>query len=104
MALPAGSKHVRQKRLMLTVEDDVAVEELTHRIAAALGTPLKFSHLLRACIHIMRHAEREILQEAKRSPLNRPPNECQDALADFEARFARTLLVAFKKSGFMRKP
>ena len=104
MALTAGSKLVRQKRLMLTVEDDVTVEDLANRIAAALGTPLKFSHLLRACIRIMRHAEPEILREAQRSPLNRPPNECQDALADFEARLARSLLVAFKRSGFMPKP
>lgn len=102
MPLPPGSTYTRQKRLMLTPEDDAAIERLANRVAEVMGTPVKFSHILRACIRILHHAQDDVLQQAERSRLHRPPNEKPEALSEFEGRLARTLLVAFKKTSHMR--
>ena len=59
-------------------------------------------HLLRACIRVMRHAESGVVKEFERTRLSRPPNEEPAALADFERRLARTMLIAFKKARRMR--
>ena len=95
----ASDKLVRQKRLMLSSAEEKAIEKLVGRIADKLGTAVRLSHLLRACLVILHHAEPQILRRAASTKLNRPPNEMADVLGDFEKRLARLLLVSFKESG-----
>lgn len=97
----AADKLTRQKRLMLARDDEVAFEAFVAHIAERLGTPLKFSHVLRACITLLHHAEPEILRRAENTRLNRPPNEKADAVANFERRLARMFLVSFKEASRM---
>ncbi len=95
----ASDKLIRQKRLMLSLAEERAIEKLVGRIADELGTTVRLSHVLRACIVILHHAKPQILRRAASIRLNRPPNEMADVLGDFERRLARLLLVSFKESG-----
>ena len=97
----ATDKLTRQKRLMLARDDEVAFEALVARVAERLGTPLKLSHVLRACITLLHHAEPQILHRAENTRLNRPPNEKAEAVAEFERRLARMFLVSFKEAAKM---
>jgi len=56
------------------------------------------SHVLRACLQILHHAEPQILQCAASTKLTRPPNKMADVLGDFERHPARLLLLSFKES------
>ena len=84
---------------MLSPAEEKAVNALVTRVADELGTTVRLSHLMRACLVIMHHAEPQILQRAASTKLARPPNEMADVLGDFERRLARLLLVSFKDSG-----
>jgi hypothetical protein len=95
----ATDKLTRQKRLMLSPAEEKAINALVGRIAEKLDTTVRFSHLLRACLVVMHHAEPQILQRAASTKLARPPNEMADVLGEFERRLARLLLVSFKDSG-----
>ena len=95
----ATDKLTRQKRLMLSPAEEKVINALVTRIADELGTTVRLSHLLRACLVIMQHAEPQILRRAASTQMTRPPNEMADVLGDFERRLARLLLVSFKDSG-----
>ena len=101
MPLPEGSRLTRQKRLMLTVEDERAAERLASSLADALGTSVKLSHVLRACLVLLRHGEEHIQQRAERTSLRRPPNEQHEAVADFEERLARVILSGIRDAGWL---
>ena len=92
----ATEKLTRQKRLLLSSSEEVAFERLIDRIAAGLDTPVKGSHVLRACIAILHRAERRIVRKARAASLKRPPNDHAEAIIDFEKRLAQLLLAAFK--------
>lgn len=94
----ADEKLTRQKRLMMSPREERELEELVFKLAGELQTTVRMSHVLRACIHVLRHAEPQIINRAKSTNLTRPPNEHADVLGDFEARLARMFLVAFKES------
>jgi hypothetical protein len=73
---------------------------VVHRFAGELETSLDWSHVARALTVILRHAEKEILQQARRNgPMPRPRNDKALALAEFETQIARILLRAFRDSG-----
>ena len=83
---------------MLSPREERDIERLATRIADELHTTLRLSHVLRACLLILHHAEAQILARAKDTRLARPPNELADVLGEFESRLARMLLVAIKES------
>ncbi len=83
---------------MLSPREEREIERLVANVAEKLGTTLRLSHLLRACVVLLHHAEPQLLSRASTTQLNRPPNELADALGDFERRLARMLLVSFKQS------
>jgi len=95
----ATDKLIRQKRLMLSPAEEKALDKFVASLAETLDTPLRMSHVLRACLQILHHAEPQILRRAAATKLTRPPNEMADVLGDFERRLARLLLVSFKESG-----
>ena len=82
----------REKRVLLTPEEERQAERLVDRMGEQLGTSVKLSHMLRACITVLCHAEVELLQRAaEMRPLPRPGNGDAVALAQFEQALARLL-------------
>lgn len=98
--MPANEKEklTRQKRLLLSCSEEVAFNRLVNRIADGLDTPVKGSHVLRACIAVLHHAEKQIVRKTRTTTLKQPPNEHTEAIVDFERRLAQLLLSAFKKA------
>ncbi|BCL40004.1 hypothetical protein [Nostoc sp. MS1] len=94
-----SEKLSREKRVLLTKSEEREIERFVDRLAEQLETPLKLSHVLRACMTILRHAEKEILAEASQSlKLERPPNGDPVALAQFEYQIAQILSTALSKT------
>ncbi len=89
----------REKRVLLTKSEEREIERFVDRLADELETSLKLSHLLRACIVVLRHAENEILAQAREAAkLERPPNGDPVALARFEYQLAQLLSAALHQA------
>lgn len=87
----------REKRVLLTLSEEREIERLVARIAEELATPVKLSHMLRAYMTLILHAESEITKRARLTgPLHRPPNGDPVALARFEHQLAKILSAAFR--------
>ena len=95
----AGPPRRREKRLLLSLEEEAEIERLVGRVAAELGTTLKLSHVMRATLHLLRNGEDEIIRHARASSgLSRPPNGDHTALIQFEYRLAQLLGHALQAS------
>lgn len=89
----------REKRCLLTRVEEAELEALVQRIANELQTSVKFSHVLRAAMAVIRHAEAEIIDAAKQmGPVSRPANSDATRLAEFEDRLSALLSSAFRKA------
>jgi len=86
----------KAKRVLLTPEEERQIERLVDRIAEHVGASLKLSHVLRACMALLCHAEAELLRHASGHPLVRPANGDAVALAQFEQGIARILSLALR--------
>jgi hypothetical protein len=93
----------REKRVLLSPSEEREIERLVARIAEAVGTPVKLSHLLRAYMTLLLHAENEIIKRAQQAPpMRRPPNGDPIALASFEQRVAQILSAALREAAPLR--
>lgn len=73
------------------------VMRIVSRLGEQLQTSVEWSHVGRALVVLLRHAESEIIKQARRNgPLTRPANDQAIALAEFEQRIAQVLLRAFR--------
>ena len=89
----------REKRVILSWEDEVAIEELLSQLSQDLRTPVKLSNALRSCVMLLRHAGEPIRRQAKKaSAFSRPPNNDQTAIAYFEHRLAKLFHAGIKDS------
>jgi hypothetical protein len=87
----------REKRVLLSADEERQIERLVDRIGEDLGTSLKLSHLLRACMTLLCHAEGELHSTATTlGPLIRPANGDAVALAQFEFNLAKLLSKALR--------
>lgn len=103
IATTASEKLTREKRVLLTKTEEREIERFVDRIGEQLETSLKLSHLLRACLKVLKHAENEIIMQAqKSSKVERPPNGDLVALAEFEFQIAQILSSALRKSSQLR--
>src|SRR5262249_55944285 len=72
---PLSEKLSREKRVLLTLAEEREIERLVARVAEALATPVKLSHILRAYMTLLLHAEGEVTKRARLTgSLHRPPN------------------------------
>jgi hypothetical protein len=96
--LPKLKKRLnREKRVLLSAEEEREIERLVDRIGENLATSLKLSHLLRACMILLCHAEGELHAAATaHGPLIRPANGEAIALAQFEFNLAKVLSKALR--------
>jgi hypothetical protein len=102
-AIPQPDKLNREKRVLLTQAEEREVERVVTRVAGELSTPVKLSHLLRACVTLLRHAEEQIVDQARQTgALTRPSNGDPAALAEFEFRLAQILSAAFRDAARLR--
>lgn len=98
----ALERRSREKRVLLTRSEERDVERLVGRIAGELNTPVKLSHVLRAAITTLLHAEDELVDRARKSTLVRPGNGNAPELAEFEHGLAQILSAAFREVRPMR--
>lgn len=92
----------REKRVLLTRPEERDIERMVARLAAELGTPMKLSHLLRASITMLLHAEEEVIERAKRAKLTRPGNGNGPELTEFEHGVAQLLSSGFREARPLR--
>ena len=93
----------REKRVLLSKNEETELERLVQRVAAEGGTSIKLSHLLRAAITILRHSEDEVVRHvSKAQGLVRPPNDNTPALAEFEHRLAQLVAAAIRTAPPLR--
>jgi len=96
-------KLTREKRVLLTQAEEQELERLVSRVATEVATPVKLSHVLRACVTLLRHAEDQIADHARQAgTLTRPSNGDPAALAEFEYRLAQILSAAFRDAERLR--
>lgn len=90
---------IREKRVLLSQREEIAVNELVHQLSATGATTLKLSHLLRACILLLRHCEGELVERVRMAqPLIRPANDNSSSLEEFERRLAREVAAAVRSA------
>lgn len=99
---PTMERRDREKRVLLTRTEERDVERLVDRFAAELQTPVKLSHLLRATITMVLHAEEDLVQHARRTTLIRPGNGNAPELAEFEFGLTQILAGAFRDARPLR--
>lgn len=103
MPNPQPDKLNREKRVLLTQAEEREVERVVARLAEEVSTPVKLSHLLRACVTLLRHTEEQIVDHARQTgSLTRPSNGDPAALAEFEFRLAQILSAAFRDAARLR--
>ncbi len=83
--------------------EQLDIMRVVHRFAGELSTSVDWSHVARAIMLLLRHAEQEILKHARRNgPLVRPPNYDAPALAEFEHAIAQIFMRAFQEADPLR--
>jgi len=98
-----AERRCREKRVVLSRSEERQIERLTDRMADELRTSLKLSHLLRAAVSVLLHAEEEIIHRLQGSaPLERPSNWDAVALAQFEHDLAKILSHALREAPPLR--
>lgn len=91
----------REKRYLLSPDEEDRIEDLVRSMARELQTPLKLSHLVRATISLLNRAQQELLAQARsKETFARPSNGDTPGLLRFEAEVAKLLDAAFR----MTKP
>lgn len=79
------------------------VMRIVNRLGEQVETSVEWSHVGRALVVLLRHAESEIVKHARRNgPLIRPSNDQAIALAEYEQRIAQILLRAFREVAPLR--
>lgn len=99
-ALDPRQRLTREKRYLLTMEEEDEIEGLVRRLAVELQTPLKLSQLIRASLHNMLRSEAELLHQARFAAARvvRPANGDGPGLKRYEAEIARLLDTACRMS------
>src|SRR5436190_1838974 len=74
----------REKRVLLSWEEELALQRLLDQLTETLQTPVKLSNALRSCLILLRHAQSSIVDSAARQgTMVRPANNDQTGIAMF---------------------
>ena len=93
---PTPKRPPREKRVLLSWEEELALQRLLDQLTETLQTPVKLSNALRSCLILLRHAQAPIVEYAsRRGNLVRPANNDQTGIALFEQRLASIFKDAF---------
>ena len=89
----------REKRYLLTVDEEDRIEELVRSLARELRTPIKLSHLVRAALSLVLRSQTELLNVARGAEnIERPSNGDTHGLARFENEVAKLLDAAIRRA------
>ena len=95
--LPVHEPLNKQLKFQVSGAEMREIRRIVGQLSAELETSLNWSHVARAMLIIFKHAEEEIVKQARRSePLVRPRNSDALGLAEFEMEIAQILLQGFK--------
>lgn len=93
-------KFDQEKRILFTRGETQAIDRLVTSLAARLGTQVKVSHVFRALIALLLHAEGELDKRAgDTGSLARPANGDAQALQRFEREIAKIIAAALRDAG-----
>lgn len=97
---PSPKRPPREKRVLLSWEEELALQRLLDHLTETLQTPVKLSNALRSCLILLRHAQGPIVDAARRQgTLVRPANNDQTGIALFEQRLAAIFQTGFGAAG-----
>jgi hypothetical protein len=97
---PVIKRPPREKRVLLSWEEELALQRLLDQLTETLQTPVKLSNALRSCLILLRHAQGTIVEAAaKQGSLVRPANNDQTGIALFEQRLASIFQAGFTTAG-----
>jgi hypothetical protein len=95
----------QEKRMLVTRAENAALERLVGALASQLNTPVKLSHVLRALVTLLLHAEAAVDRRAGEAVgFVRPPNGNFKAIQNFEREIARIIAAALRDVGPPRDP
>jgi hypothetical protein len=98
--LPVQEPLNKQLKFQVSGTEMREIRRIVGQLGAELETSINWSHVARAMLVIFKHAEEEIVKQARRSePLVRPRNSDALGLAEFEMDIAQILLKGFKAVG-----
>jgi hypothetical protein len=87
----------REKRVLLTRSEEVRLERLVIAMAEKLQTSVKLSHLMRATLTLLQHAEAELLRQCELAQaMKRPDNNSPADLLAFEGAIAEVVHRALR--------
>lgn len=102
VAAPKGlvvERLTKYNKFLTTPSEKLELDRLAARISGALGVNVRPSHLIRACLIHLLHAENEIIEQSQNThPLRRPSNTEAIALAEFDQLIAEILYYAFRSA------
>jgi len=97
---PVVKRPPREKRVLLSWEEELALQRLLDQLTETLQTPVKLSNALRSCLILLRHAQGSIVESAaKQGSLVRPANNDPTGIAIFEQRLASIFQMGFTRAG-----
>lgn len=100
----AVEKLTAQNKFLTTSREKLELDRLAAHLSGALGTSVKPSQIIRACLNLLLHAESEVIRRAERHPpLKRPSNAEAVALAEFDNTLAELLSQAFRDAGSLKR-
>jgi hypothetical protein len=95
----AAEKLTREKRVLISESEEITVNQLVHNLASSGASSLKLSHILRACLLVLRHCEAHLIDCLRNGrSIDRPPNNDLTAIESFEYQIARVVVAAVHRS------
>jgi hypothetical protein len=96
-------KFDQEKRILFTRSESQAIDRLVVAVASRLNAQVKVSHVIRALVGLLLHAEAEIDRRAgETGPLVRPANGDAQGLQRFEREIAKIIAAALRDAGPVR--
>ncbi len=93
---PVVKRPPREKRVLLSWEEELALQRLLDQLTETLQTPVKLSNALRSCLILLRHSQTDIVEAAGRQgSMVRPANNDPTGIALFEQRLAAVFQTGF---------
>jgi len=100
---PLVEKFDQEKRILFTRAETQSIDRLVTSLAMRLNSQVKVSHVMRALVGLLLHAEGEIDKRAgEGGPLVRPPNGDAQALQRFEKEISKIIASAIRDAGPLR--
>lgn len=90
---------VREKRMLLTLEEERALESLVSDMRRGLGVQVKISNVLRACVTLLLNVQDELSKQCHRTKFTKLPRYGDPtSIVNFEENIARLLDTAVRNT------